>query len=101
MRRTYSAGDRRRADLPGSARKGRLVELDEIDYAVKDGFAEIVLDRPDHLNPISARPGGTRDQILHALDEAATDPAVGAVVLRGSGRGFSAGGDLSANRPRE
>ena len=101
MRRTYSAGDRRRAGLPGRSRKGRLVELDEIAYAVKDGFAEIVLDRPDSLNPISARQGGTRDQILYALDEAATDPAVGAVVLRGSGRAFSAGGDLAANKPRE
>jgi enoyl-CoA hydratase/carnithine racemase len=77
------------------------VELDEITYAVKDGFAEIVLDRPDSLNPISARPGGTRDQVMHALDEAAADPAVGAVVLRGAGRAFSAGGDLTGNKQRE
>jgi enoyl-CoA hydratase/carnithine racemase len=78
-----------------------MMELDEITYAVKDGFAEIVLDRPDSLNPISARPGGTRDQILHALDEAGADPTVGAVVLRGSGRAFSAGGDLTGNKQRE
>jgi enoyl-CoA hydratase/carnithine racemase len=77
-----------------------MVELDEITYAVRDGFAEIVLDRPDSLNPISARPGGTRDQVLHALDEAAADPAVGAVVLRGAGRAFSAGGDLTGNKQR-
>ena len=60
-----------------------------------------MLDRPDSLNPISARPGGTRDQILRALDEAGTDPTVGAVVLRGSGRAFSAGGDLTGNMQRE
>lgn len=90
-----------RAGLSRRPGKGRLVELDEITYAVKDGFAEIVLDRPDSLNPISARPGGTRDQILYALDEAATDPAVGAVVLRGAGRAFSAGGDLAGNKQRE
>jgi enoyl-CoA hydratase/carnithine racemase len=101
MRRTYSGGDGRRADLRRRSGKGRMVDLDEITYAVKDGFAEIVLDRPDSLNPISARPGGTRDQILHALDEAAADPGVGAVVLRGSGRAFSAGGDLAGNRQRE
>ena len=101
MRQTYSGGDLRRARLSGRPRKGRMMELDEITYAVKDGFAEIVLDRPDSLNPLSARPGGTRDQILHALDEAGADPTVGAVVLRGSGRAFSAGGDLTGNKQRE
>jgi enoyl-CoA hydratase/carnithine racemase len=78
-----------------------MVELDEITYAVRDGFAEIVLDRPDSLNPISARPGGTCDQILYALGAvAAAGPAVGAVVLRGAGRAFSAGGDLVGNERR-
>jgi enoyl-CoA hydratase/carnithine racemase len=77
------------------------VELDEITYTAGDGFAEIVLSRPDALNPISARPGGTRDQIIWALAEAEADDTVRAVVLRGSGRAFSAGGDLTGNRPRE
>lgn len=77
------------------------MELDEITYTAGDGFAEIVLSRPDSLNPISARPGGTRDQIIWALAEAEADDAVRAVVLRGSGRAFSAGGDLAGNRPRE
>jgi len=76
------------------------VKLDEITYGTRDGFAEILLDRPDELNPISARRGGTRDQILWALDQAVADPAVRAVVLRGSGRCFSAGGDLTGNERR-
>jgi enoyl-CoA hydratase/carnithine racemase len=77
------------------------VDLDEIEYAVMHGFAEIVLNRPDSLNPISGRSGGTRDQILWALDQASADPAVRAVVLRGSGRAFSSGGDLTASQRRE
>jgi enoyl-CoA hydratase/carnithine racemase len=77
------------------------LELDEIAYAKADGVAEIALNRPDRLNPISARPGGTRDQILHALADAEGDPAIGAVVVRGEGRSFSAGGDLTGNARRE
>jgi enoyl-CoA hydratase/carnithine racemase len=76
------------------------VELDEITYTAGDGFAEIVLSRPDSLNPISARPGSTRDQIIWALTEAEADGAVRAVVLRGSGLAFSAGGDLAGNPAR-
>jgi enoyl-CoA hydratase/carnithine racemase len=77
------------------------LELDEIAYGKSDGVAEIALNRPDRLNPISARPGGTRDQILDALADAEADPAIGAVLLRGEGRAFSAGGDLTGNAPRE
>lgn len=75
--------------------------LDEIRYVVAGGVAEIVLDRPDQLNPISAREGGTRDQIRWALEQAEADAAVGCVLLRGEGRSFSAGGDLTGNARRE
>jgi enoyl-CoA hydratase/carnithine racemase len=77
------------------------LQLDEIVYHQADGVAEIVLDRPGKLNAISARPGGTRDQILHVLTEAETDDAVRAVLLRANGRAFSVGGDLTGNEPRE
>jgi enoyl-CoA hydratase/carnithine racemase len=77
------------------------VELDEIAYATSDGVAEIVLNRPSRLNAISARPGGTRDQLLHALAHAEGDDAIGAVLLRGEGRAFSVGGDLTGNARRE
>ncbi len=76
--------------------------LDEIRYdVIGDGVAEIVLDRPSTLNAISARPGGTRDQIAVALEQAETDPEIGCVVLRGEGRAFCGGGDLAGNRRRE
>jgi enoyl-CoA hydratase/carnithine racemase len=77
------------------------VLLDEISYEKLDGVAEIVLDRPEQLNPISARRGGTRDQIVWALQDAEEDLDVGCVLLRGAGRAFSSGGDLTGNAPRE
>jgi len=77
------------------------MELDEITYEKVDGVAEVTLDRPDQLNPISARPGGTRDQILWAVADAEDDPAVGCLLLRGAGKAFSAGGDLTGNARRD
>src|SRR5881394_4421303 len=77
------------------------MDLDEIAYEKADGVAEIVLNRPAQRNPISARSGGTRDQILWALTDAEEDAGVGCVLLRGAGPAFSAGGDLEGNTPRE
>ncbi|HJV55418.1 MAG TPA: enoyl-CoA hydratase [Methylomirabilota bacterium] len=60
---------------------------------VKDGVAVLTLNRPDRLNAMS-RP--MLDAMLEALPRLADDPAVGVVVLTGSGRGFCAGGDVKA-----
>jgi enoyl-CoA hydratase/carnithine racemase len=78
------------------------LELDEILYEdAGDGVVEIILNRPETLNAISGRPGGTRDQILHALARAEDDEAVGCVVVRGAGKAFSGGGDITGNVRRE
>ena len=77
------------------------MDLDEIAYDKADGVAEIVLNRPAQRNPISARTGGTRDQILWALADAEDDPNIGCALLRGEGSAFSSGGDLAGNVPRE
>ncbi|HEY2332304.1 MAG TPA: enoyl-CoA hydratase/isomerase family protein [Acidimicrobiales bacterium] len=77
------------------------MELDEISYEKADGIGAITLNRPDKLNPISARTGGTRDQILWALTDAEDDPDVGCVLISGAGKAFSAGGDLTGNARRE
>lgn len=61
--------------------------------AVKDGVAVLTLNRPERLNAMS-RP--MLDALLEALPRLADDPAVGAVVLTGAGRGFCAGGDVKA-----
>jgi 2-(1,2-epoxy-1,2-dihydrophenyl)acetyl-CoA isomerase len=61
--------------------------------ATKDGVAILTLNRPDRLNAMS---GEMLDAMLEALPRLADDPAVGAIVLTGAGRGFCAGGDVKA-----
>jgi enoyl-CoA hydratase/carnithine racemase len=77
------------------------VEFDEILYEASNGVAVITLNRPKMLNALSARAGGTRDQIIGALELAEADPSVGCVVLQGAGRAFCGGGDLTGNARRE
>jgi 2-(1,2-epoxy-1,2-dihydrophenyl)acetyl-CoA isomerase len=53
----------------------------------------LTLNRPSKLNALSA------DMIASAIDQlrrAESDPAIGAVVVTGAGRGFCAGGDVTA-----
>jgi 2-(1,2-epoxy-1,2-dihydrophenyl)acetyl-CoA isomerase len=60
----------------------------------RDGaVATVTLTRPDKLNALD-RP--TRWELIGALREVATDDAVRAVVLTGTGRAFCAGQDLAA-----
>ena len=62
-----------------------------IAHEISDGVATISLNRPDRLNAFD----GPLHRDLHAaLDAAASDDDVRCVVLRGEGRGFSAGADL-------
>ena len=77
------------------------VELDEVNYETAGAVAVITLDRPEVLNAISGRPGGTRDQIVHLVGRAENDEAIGAIVLRGAGRAFCGGGDLTGNARRD
>lgn len=57
------------------------------------GVLTLTLNRPDKLNAID---NPLADALLDALRSAAADPAVRAVRLRGHGRAFCAGRDLSA-----
>jgi 2-(1,2-epoxy-1,2-dihydrophenyl)acetyl-CoA isomerase len=60
-------------------------------FAVADGVATITLNRPDKLNSF------TTDMLVafrEALESAARDDAVRAVLVTGAGRGFCAGQDL-------
>jgi enoyl-CoA hydratase/carnithine racemase len=63
-----------------------LVELSE-------RVLTLTLNRPNKLNALS------EEMITSAIDQlrrAVSDPAVGAVIVTGAGRGFCAGGDVSA-----
>ncbi|MDB5830048.1 MAG: paaG [Variovorax sp.] len=60
---------------------------------VSAGIATLTLNRPDRLNALS---NDMVDGLLDALQRFGADPAVGAIVLTGSGRAFCAGGDVKA-----
>ena len=57
-----------------------------------DGVMTIALNRPDKLNSFN---GVLHEEIYDALNRAATDDDVRCIVLRGEGKGFSAGADLA------
>ena len=61
-------------------------------YGKAGAVADIALNRPKKLNAFDAT---MHDELYDALGEAAKDDEVRCVVLRGEGRGFSAGADLA------
>lgn len=61
-------------------------------YEKSEGVATIALNRPDKLNVFDGR---MHEEFRTALNDAAEDESVRCVLLRGEGRGFSAGADLS------
>ncbi|MDB5448268.1 MAG: naphthoate synthase [Phenylobacterium sp.] len=63
---------------------------DTVLYDVEDGVGILTLNRPDRLNAFN---GEIMEAFLAAVQRAAADPQVGAVVVTGAGRGFCAGGD--------
>jgi 2-(1,2-epoxy-1,2-dihydrophenyl)acetyl-CoA isomerase len=69
-------------------------------YDREDGLAIVTLNRPERLNALS---GPVMDQLFAQLAVAASDYGVRAVLLRGAGRAFCAGGDMKAgsNTPDE
>ncbi|MFI5973158.1 enoyl-CoA hydratase/isomerase family protein [Streptomyces sp. NPDC051452] len=62
-----------------------------IAHEVREHVSYITLDRPEVLNALTP---ALRDRLVGLLAEASADPAVRAVVLTGTGRGFCAGADL-------
>ncbi|HEX7438796.1 MAG TPA: enoyl-CoA hydratase [Caldimonas sp.] len=60
---------------------------------IRDGVAVLTMNRPERLNALSQP---MIDSAIAALERCADDPAVGCVVLTGAGRGFCAGGDVTA-----
>ena len=62
-------------------------------YEVADRVATVTLNRPERRNAMSAE---LLAELLAALERAAADEDVRAVVLTGAGPGFCVGGDLQA-----
>ncbi|WP_047866204.1 enoyl-CoA hydratase/isomerase family protein [Rubrobacter aplysinae] len=65
--------------------------FETIGYEKRDGVAEISLNRPEVMNAFN---GKMHEEIYAAFEQADADDEVRAVLLRGEGRGFSAGADL-------
>lgn len=67
----------------------------EILYGVDDFIATVTLNRPDKLNAWTAQMDG---EVRQAIETAAADAQVRAIVITGAGRGFCAGADMSRLR---
>jgi enoyl-CoA hydratase/carnithine racemase len=63
----------------------------ELLRAVEDSVLTLTLNRPAQLNAMKWR---MMRLLREALDEAAADSGVRAIVVRGAGRAFCSGGDL-------
>lgn len=62
-----------------------------IETTLHDGVLEIILATP----PVNALGQGVRSALREAITDAQTNDAVSAIVIRGNGRMFSAGADIS------
>ncbi|MGY3682038.1 enoyl-CoA hydratase/isomerase family protein [Streptomyces sp. TE33382] len=60
-------------------------------HTTDNGVSWITLNRPDAMNAVT---WDQRERVIALLAEASADPAVRAVVLTATGRGFCAGADL-------
>ena len=69
-----------------------MKEFGSILYEVEDGRARITLNRPEKLNALTLR---LQSELNEALWEADNNTEVHCVILRGAGRAFSAGYDLT------
>ena len=69
------------------------MEYTQISVAREGAITVITLDRPDRLNAWTPR---MAEEQVDAITAANDDPAVGAIVMTGAGRGFCAGADMEA-----
>lgn len=69
-----------------------MQEFENLLYAKERGRARITLNRPEKLNALSV---ALQRELNAALHEADNDTEVHCVILRGAGRAFSAGYDLT------
>lgn len=65
----------------------------DIEYAVEDGIAELVLDRPEAMNSIRRE---TLYDLEIARERAEEDDDIRAILMRSTGDSFCTGGDLGA-----
>lgn len=67
------------------------MELNKIQYTVEDGVGIISMNYMKNLNAIDSQ---MADELIYVVDAAEKDPAVKVVVIKGTEKAFSAGGDI-------
>lgn len=72
-----------------------MAEYENILYDIEGPIAYVTLNRPEKMNALS---NTLRGEMIHALKEAESDPAVSVIVIRGAGRSFCAGYDIGGGR---
>jgi 2-(1,2-epoxy-1,2-dihydrophenyl)acetyl-CoA isomerase len=68
------------------------MQYEQISVEDRDEIRVVTLDRPDRLNAWTRR---MHAELVHAFTTGNDDPAIGAFVVTGAGRGFCAGADVS------
>lgn len=69
-----------------------MTEYETIAYSTHDGVATIELARPDKLNALTAQ---MLSELTEATEDAGADPGIRVVLVRGQGRSFCSGLDVS------
>ena len=72
-----------------------------IELTIDDGVAEVVLNAPEKLNALDEQALAELSEAYAEAEAAAADGRVRALVLRGEGRAFCAGRDISGVDPRD
>lgn len=67
------------------------MDFKKIEYSVENNVARIILNSPKNLNALDEP---MLDELLQVLEMIENDAEVKAVIISGSGNGFSAGGDI-------
>jgi enoyl-CoA hydratase/carnithine racemase len=63
-----------------------------VQHTIADGAGHITLNRPERMNAVTIE---LARQLEHALRELSADLAVAVIVIRGAGKNFCAGGDVT------
>ena len=63
-----------------------------VQHVIADGVGHVTLNRPERMNAVTTE---LARQLEAALSELSTTPAVNVIVIRGSGKNFCAGGDVT------
>jgi 2-(1,2-epoxy-1,2-dihydrophenyl)acetyl-CoA isomerase len=67
------------------------MDYEQIKVALEDGVGVLTLNRPERLNAWTYRMSA---ELADAIGRCNADPAIGAMVITGAGRGFCAGADI-------